>query len=148
MMKQLLSSLDLKPYGCTLWIRRVGSTQLALTQASILYRLVWTLIFSLKLNILERNVMSVLEGRAFTNAIHRSFNQIGKPLCTCSECSNRHYPQQNLDKRALGTRTSHATGIFGIATIRHSSPAYQAAATNPHVWAWSARHQRDLKRTA
>ena len=118
MMKQLLSSLDLKPYGCTLWIRRVGFTQLALTQASILYRLVWTLIFSLKLNNLERNVMSVLEGRAFTNAIHRSFNQIGKPLCTCSECSNRHYPQQNLDKRALGTRTSHATGIFGIATIR------------------------------
>jgi hypothetical protein len=101
MMKQLLSSLDLKPYGCALWIRRVGFTQFALTQAFILYRLVWTLIFSLKLNILERNIMSVLEGRAFTNTIYRSLNLIGKLLCTRSECSNRHYPQQILDKRTL-----------------------------------------------
>jgi hypothetical protein len=148
MMKQLLSSLDLKPHGCTLWIRRVGSTQLALTQASILYRLVWTLIFSLKLNILERNVMSVLEGRAFTNTIHRSLNLIGKLLCTRSECSNRDYPQQNLDKRTLSMRNAYAIGIFGIATIRHSSPAYQTATTaNPHFCVWSKRHQRDLKRT-
>jgi hypothetical protein len=68
MMKKLLSSLDLKPHGWTLWF-----TQLGLTQAFVLYRLVWTLIFSLKLNILKRNVMAVSRGRAFTNAIHRLF---------------------------------------------------------------------------
>jgi hypothetical protein len=60
MMKKLLSSLDLKPHGRTLWIRRVGLYQFALTQVFFLHGLVWTLIFSLKINILARNVMSVI----------------------------------------------------------------------------------------
>jgi hypothetical protein len=59
MMKKLLSSLDLKPHGWKLWIRRVGATRFSLTHVFILYGLVWTLIFSLKINILARNVMSV-----------------------------------------------------------------------------------------
>jgi len=55
MMRKPLSSLDLKPHGWTLWIRPLGFTQVALNQAFVLYGLLWTLIFSLKLNIFARN---------------------------------------------------------------------------------------------